>query len=76
MIWHIVIFAVILVLTNLFWLLAYLRQGTNALETHKLIASKTVSEYSWLKKAESQVQEAPKKPSGYQTVWEDEDEQG
>lgn len=60
-----------LVLSNLFWYLAFRGQASHNLELGKLIASRTLSEYSWLKKVEAGTPDPPKEP-GYDAVFDEE----
>jgi hypothetical protein len=42
------------------------------LVVNKLIASRTLSEYAWLAKAEAKAGESPQKPDpGYEGIWEE-----
>jgi hypothetical protein len=61
----------ILVVNNVIWAILFWRLGNTMLEVGKLLASKTMGEYSWLKKAEKG--NPAKETDGYEKVWEEEE---
>lgn len=68
-----IVFGIVLVLTNATWAFLFMRRDKTMLEMGKLLASRTLSEYSWLKAAEDgQTKKSEQPDEGYQKIWEDE----
>jgi hypothetical protein len=74
-----VVFGVTIVLVNAVWAFLYWRREQTIIELGKLLASRTLAEYSWLKSAESghRAPEPPKAESdeNYESIWENDDGQ-
>jgi hypothetical protein len=64
-----IILAIVAVATNVLWYLHSRHMEKNAIELSKLLASRSLSEYSLLKKAESGI--TPIKGPGYDDVFEE-----
>lgn len=67
------VFGIALVLSNAIWAALFWRRENTVLELGKLLASRTLSEYSWLKEAEKGKKPEPPK-DGYEKIWEDEED--
>lgn len=68
-----IVFGIALILSNAIWAALFWRRESTMLELGKLLASRTLSEYSWLKAAEAKKGEGPEKPAkeNYENIWED-----
>ncbi len=67
--------AIAVVASNLFWFIHARGMQKNALETAKLLASRTLSEYAWLQKQEKAPEQKKKeKEPDYDSLFDEEPE--
>ncbi len=66
-----IVFGIVLIANNLIWAYLFWRRDNVMLELGKLLASRTLSEYSLSKKTENGLPSEPK--DGYESIWEKEE---